>query len=149
MKDVVALVGAGTGIFSLFLHWYRGLPRLKVEVVGSDHNLVSATNFSGTTVSLGLRIKNTSDTATSVFKADVKTRTGTEEMTETFELGVASSDSFPYVARGVMILGHEIVEVPMFFNFAGVNFPQKQTCDIRVWHTHGCVRVSVDSILKT
>jgi hypothetical protein len=89
-----------------------------------------------------------SDTATTVFKVDMTTKMGTNEMRETFELGAAPSESFPYVARGVMILGHDIVELPAFFNFSGVNFPQRQPCDISVWHTHGPVRVSIDSILK-
>jgi hypothetical protein len=143
-ENIIAEVGAATGAISLFILWYRGRPRLSVEIASADHTNVSASNLSGTQLSMNVIIKNQSDSPTTIYKAAMEIK-GTS-LSEVFELG-SSSRSFPYVGRGVIVLGHDVVAIPLVFNFTS-ELSARQGCCLKLWHTHGTMQIPMTSVLK-
>lgn len=139
-NGLVAWIGAVTGSLSLFLLWYRGRSKLNIQIIGSEHDYVDSSNFSGTTISTSVRIRNTGDAPTTIFKVELTVENEGAFFSETFSLSNISSDAFPYVARGVPVLGHDAVEIPIYFNFSSLRLPEKKDFFIHIWHTHGCSR---------
>lgn len=149
-SDSVAWIGAITGIISLILgclslllHWLRGRPNLKIEIARCDYRIIDATNFTGLALSADVRISNTSSAATSLFRAEASTTSDNQTLTEQFPVGGASKKAFPYFARGLMILGHDTVHVPMIFQFNNLRFSGPQNFMFRFWHTHGRVDLTM------
>lgn len=148
LTNPVAWIGVITGAIGTILgvvNLLRERPCLSIELLECSHVSVSSGNFSGTMVSVSIRISNKGDRSTAAFKAEMTCRIDGKPFTETFPLNAPSSNVFPYVVRGIVVLEHETVEVPLVFNFANTKFAENQPCKIRLWHTHGSPEIDATS----
>jgi len=141
--SAIALLAAVPGVISLAILIYKGWPRIAIEVVTCSHQTVSSSNLNGTSMSIDILVRNKSDSPTTLYKAVISVN----NISQTFDLGL-STRTFPYVARGTVVLGHDIIGIPLFFNFEGSTFPVSQACDLVLWHAHGRKLIHLTSVLS-